>query len=302
MNKFTVGVYVPNNSFIHRLDVRIKLLSLVFIMALVFIYSGIEGYIYLTIFALVVFYFSKLRFNLIFNMLKPIYPMMVFLLLVTVFASEFNHKGLHFTTSDDWLDKSFNIGNFKFHLQSIWRTLYIIWRIFLMMTFTVILSSTSTPVELTLGLESLMKYLKYIKFPVHQVAMIISISLRFIPSLFEETIVISNSQASRGVDFKNGRIREKFKALTSLVIPIFISSFRKADDLANAMEARGYDPYASRTRYRQLKITTRDIFCLLFFSCFFALIICTNLSFKSANSPFYFLKWFDNLHLGEPIL
>ena len=127
-------------------------------------------------------------------------------------------------------------------------------RIFIMIISTTLLTSTTKPMSLAKGIEDLLLPLKLIKVPVHIIAMIISIALRFIPTLLEETQRIMKAQSSRGVDFKNGSIKSKVKALITLIIPLFVSSFTKAEELGNAMETRGYDPYAKRTRYRVLKI------------------------------------------------
>lgn len=131
-----------------------------------------------------------------------------------------------------------------------------------MIIITTILTSTTKPIDLTRGLEDLMLPLKIIKFPVHIIAMIIAIALRFIPTLLEESQRIMKAQASRGVDFKNGGPRAKVKSTVTLIIPLFVTSFSKAEDLGNAMETRGYDPYAKRTRYRKYSIKYFDIITL----------------------------------------
>jgi energy-coupling factor transport system permease protein len=119
---------------------------------------------------------------------------------------------------------------------------------------TTILTSSTKPLDLTLSLEDLMKPLKIIKFPVHIFAMIISLAIRSIPILFEEGMRIMNAQASRGVDFKHGKLAEKVRSLISLLIPLLVSAFQKAEDLSNAMEARGYDPHQKRTRFRKYQV------------------------------------------------
>jgi len=128
-----------------------------------------------------------------------------------------------------------------------------------MIITTTILTTTTQPLDLTLALEDLMMPLKLIKFPVHIISMIISIALRSIPTLFDEAGRILKAQASRGVDLKNGHFREKIKALVSLIIPLLVSAFQKAEDLAYAMDSRGYDPQGKRTRFRQFKINYKDI-------------------------------------------
>jgi energy-coupling factor transport system permease protein len=133
----------------------------------------------------------------------------------------------------------------------------------LMIMITTILTATTKPLDLTLGIEDLLAPFKRFKVPAHEIAMMISIALRFIPTLIEETDRIMKAQASRGVDLAEGKFKEKILAILSLIVPLFVSSFQRAEDLADAMEARGYVPQAPRTRYKQLKRTWRDNFMLL---------------------------------------
>jgi energy-coupling factor transport system permease protein len=132
-----------------------------------------------------------------------------------------------------------------------------------MISLTTILTTTTKPLDLTYGLESLMSPLKRVKFPAHEIAMTISIALRFIPTLLEEADKIIKAQASRGVDLAEGKLKDKITALISLIIPLFISSFQRSEELANAMEARGYDPAGVRTRYRILALKRRDVIALI---------------------------------------
>ena len=132
-----------------------------------------------------------------------------------------------------------------------------------MITVTTILTATTKPLELTLGIEELLSPLTRFKVPAHEIAMMISIALRFIPTLIEETERIIKAQSSRGVDFEKGKITEKINAIISLIVPLFVSAFQRAEDLANAMEARGYIPDGKRTRYKQLHIQFKDICALV---------------------------------------
>ena len=133
-----------------------------------------------------------------------------------------------------------------------------------MIELTMILTSTTKPLDLTYALEWYMTPLKVIKFPAHEVAMVISIALRFIPTLLDETTRIMKAQESRGVDFKHGKFSARLKAIVSLIIPLFISAFQRSEELADSMEARGYDPSAQRTRYRILKFHWKDLFSFAF--------------------------------------
>lgn len=156
-----------------------------------------------------------------------------------------------------WVWKDY--GYYAFSLFAVLRTTTLIIRIYIMILVTTLLTNTTKPILLTKALEDLMFPLKLLFVPTQIIAMIISIALRFIPTLLDEANRIMKAQAARGVDFKNGRLKEKTKSMITLVIPLFVTSFAKADDLANAMETRGYDPYEKRTRYRKMGINWLDI-------------------------------------------
>lgn len=134
-----------------------------------------------------------------------------------------------------------------------------------MITVTTILTSSTKPLDMTLGLEDLMSPLKLIRFPVHIISMIIVIALRMIPTLIEEAGRIMKAQASRGIDFRNGKFHEKVKSTVSLIIPLLVSAFQKAEELAYAMDARGYDPHGKRTRYRQYHLRYVDVIVFIVF-------------------------------------
>ena len=150
------------------------------------------------------------------------------------------------------------IGSFSIYSGAIIQTLYISIRLMLMIMITTLLTATTKPLDLTLGIECLLAPFKKIGVPAHEIAMMISIALRFIPTLIEETDRIIKAQTSRGVDMDEGSLKEKVMAVLSLIVPLFVSAFQKAEDLANAMESRGYAPGAERTRYKVLKWATRD--------------------------------------------
>ena len=182
--------------------------------------------------------------------MKPMLFMMIFLLVINVLVIK---------TGIPWIQW----GWFSIYSDAIYQTLYIVVRLLYMIIITTILTATTKPLDLTLGIEKLLKPLEKIKFPAHIIAMMISIALRFIPTLIEETQRIMNAQASRGVDLDNGSLKEKLMAILSLIVPLFISAFDRADQLANAMEARGYNPNAQRTRYKLLKMSSLDYIGLI---------------------------------------
>ena len=150
------------------------------------------------------------------------------------------------------------LGTFSIYSGAIIQTLYITIRLMLMIMITTLLTATTKPLELTLGIECLLAPFKKFGVPAHEIAMMISIALRFIPTLIEETERILKAQTSRGVDLDEGSLSVKVMAILSLIVPLFVSAFQKAEDLANAMESRGYAPGAKRTRYKVLKWAFRD--------------------------------------------
>jgi len=182
--------------------------------------------------------------------MKPMLFMLSFLLIINLLV----------VRSGDVL---ITIGSWNIYTDALTQTLYIVIRLALMIMITTILTATTKPLELTLGIEDLLKPFKVIGVPAHDIAMMISIALRFIPTLIEETQRIMKAQASRGVDMENGKLMEKVKAILSLIVPLFVSAFQRAEELAYAMEARGYIPSRPRTRYKQLKMHGKDVALLL---------------------------------------
>jgi energy-coupling factor transport system permease protein len=216
----------------------------------VFFDAGFIGYGVLSLLVIVMIFLSKMGVKQLIKAIKPMMFMIAFLMF-------FN---LLFLKTGDLL---FKIGIISIYSGAIKQTLYIAIRLILIIIMTTILTATTKPLDLTLGLESLLGPLKKVGFPTHIVAMMISIALRFIPTLLEETERIMKAQASRGVEFSEGTIKEKILAIVSLIIPLFISSFQRAEDLANAMESRNYNPEAPRTRYKQLKWRSTDTISLV---------------------------------------
>ena len=216
----------------------------------IFIPAGWYGYGIIAVVILFVVYLSKIKLKVIFKAFKPMIFMMCFLLVINVLSVK---KGTLLL----------DLGFLEIYSKAIIDTLYIIVRLLLMIMITTILTMTTKPLDLTLGIEYLLTPFKKIGVPAHEIAMIISIALRFIPTIIEETMRIMNSQKSRGVDFEEGKLKEKISAIISLIVPLFSVSLLRADELANAMEARGYVPQAPRTRYRRLKYERRDLILVI---------------------------------------
>lgn len=249
--KVSFGRYLPLNSIIHKVDPRIKLVVLISLIVSIFFNTGFTGYCIIGTFILLVFFTARLPISLLGRLLIPMSFIIVILFILNCFIIKSNpHNDIGVIWQWQFLTLSY---------RGIFSSIYIGLRIYLMIITTTILTTTTQPLDLTLALEDLMLPLKLIRFPVHIISMIISIALRSIPTLFDEAGRILKAQASRGVDLKNGHFKEKVKALVSLIIPLLVSAFQKAEDLAYAMDSRGYDPQGKRTRFRQYHIDFKDI-------------------------------------------
>ena len=249
LKDITLGQYFPGNTILHRLDPRTKiLLTVIFIVAL-FMAKQLVGYGILLLTLCILIAVSKIKPKVILKGLKPI-------LFIIIFTGILN---LFFTPGDiiwQW-------GFLKLTSQGIWSAVFMVLRISMLIVCTFLLTYTTSPILLTDGLESLMGPLKKIRVPVHELAMMMSIALRFIPTLIEETDKIMSAQKARGADFETGNLIQKAKALIPLLVPLFISAFRRADELAIAMECRCYHGGEGRTRLRQLKYKTPDVVAII---------------------------------------
>lgn len=251
MNNIALGKYIPLDSLIHKMDPRAKIGAMLLMMIAIFLPAGYIGYLIIGIAVLLVSQLAKLKLSFLWRAMKPMIFMLSFLLIINLLVVR---EG----------DVLFSIFGWDIYTKAITQTLYIVIRLALMIMITTILTASTKPLELTLGIEDLLKPFKVIGVPAHEIAMMISIALRFIPTLIEETQRIMKAQASRGVDMEDGKLVEKIRAILSLIVPLFVSAFQRAEDLAYAMEARGYIPNRPRTRYKQLKMYTKDYILLCF--------------------------------------
>lgn len=245
MNNIALGRYIPVDSWMHKIDPRFKLIGMLLMLVAIFLPSGWMGYAFLAVVLIIGLMVSKLKFKYIYKSFKPMLFMMIFLLVINTLMLKEGRV-------------VFEIGSFKVYSQALLQTAYIAIRLVLMITVTTILTATTKPLDMTLGIEDLLKPFTRFGVPAHEIALMISIALRFIPTLIEEAQRIMKAQSSRGVDFDEGSFKEKVSGILSLIVPLFVSSFQRAEDLADAMEARGYAPGAQRTRYKQLIIQSRD--------------------------------------------
>ena len=258
MNNLTFGRYSPYNTFTHKLDPRNKLFILVLLIVSIFLQFHIWSTTILISAAFLILFIlfmliSRVSFIQLFKSMKSMWFLIFFILVVYVFIpnNAYTHEWYRFNA------------HYAIYWDSLYQSGYIILRLILMISLTMVLTATTKPMDLTYAFEWYMTPLKVIRFPVHEIAMTLSIALRFIPTLLDETDRIMKAQASRGVDFNHGGLFKRFKAVISLIIPLFVSAIQRSEELSDAMEARGYDPRAKRTRYRRLTFSWRDIIGLL---------------------------------------
>lgn len=256
----TIGQYIPGDSFIHKLDPRVKImLSLLFIVNL-FIINNFWGYVFVVIFIFSTILISKLPLRYIYKGLKPIFFLLLITSLLNVFMTREGTVVFHWQF-------------IKIYDEGIKTAAFMILRLILLIIGTSVLTLTTSPIELTDGIERLLNPFKKIGVPAHELAMMMTIALRFIPTLMDETDKIMKAQMARGADFDGKNIFTKAKSLIPLLVPLFISSFRRADELAMAMEARCYRGGEGRTRMKILKFSSNDLIACLAFLLYSILII-----------------------------
>lgn len=245
MEKLIFGRYIPGNSFIHRLDPRAKLIGAIWFIIIIFLANNWLTYVLLTVFVLTAVKLSEISPKFFINGVKPL----IWLILFTVILQILFTSG-----STIW----FRFGPVIISQEGILNGVFIFMRFVLIIFMSTILTLTTMPLSLTDAIEYLLRPLAAVKVPVHEIALMLSIALRFVPTLMDETEKIMNAQRARGIDFGEGNIYQQMKAIVPLLIPLFVSSFNRAEELATAMEARGYKGGEGRTKYRKLSWESRD--------------------------------------------
>ena len=256
----TIGQYFPSDSPLHRLDARVKLvITLLYIVSLFLIKSFI-GYAFVIIALAIVIKVSKVTFKFMVKGLKSL----VFIIIFTALINVFTVKGGE-TLVTFW--------KLSITTEGVFFAIKMALRIILLIIGSSLLTLTTTPIKLTDGIEALLKPLSKIGVPAHDIAMMMTIALRFIPTLLDETDKIIKAQQARGADFDTGRLRDKARALVPILVPLFISAFRRADELAMAMESRCYNGGANRTRMNVMKVTSIDYTAIILFVVYWVVII-----------------------------
>ena len=245
LKDITLGQYFPGDSFVHRLDPRTKLLMLVVYIVALFTASNWISYCIVLVFLCISIWVSTIPLKSILGGMKP-------LVMILIFTGILN---LFFTPGETVLVSFWGI---SITLEGLVRAFFMVARILMLITGTFLLTYTTSPIALTDGLESLLGPLKVLRVPVHELSMMMCIALRFIPTLIEETDKIMSAQKARGADFESGNLMQRVKALVPILVPLFISAFRRADELATAMECRCYQGGEGRTKMKLLRYKRRD--------------------------------------------
>ncbi len=247
LNNISLGRYYPGQSVLHRLDPRVKLLAALLVMVVIFMVNDTLPMVSIGLLSIVLIILARVPFRLVISSLKPMLFILIFAFVLNLLTGQ---SGIV------WL----RLGPVVIYDQGVYTALRMAARLaFLILDTTVLLTLTTTPINVADAMENLLGPLKKIRFPAHEMAMMMSIALRFVPTLLEETDKIMKAQSSRGADYDTGGIISKARGLVSVLIPLFVSAFKRSEDLAVAMEARCYRGGEGRTRLKSLKYSPRDL-------------------------------------------
>ncbi len=246
----TLGQYFPGNSAIHRLDPRTKLLGMIAYIVIVFLIDSLPLFLLPAVFVLLTAMLAKLPLSYLVKSLKPIRLLLIFMFVINLFMVK---------TGDALIEWSF----IRITEGGVWQAVFITLRLILLLLGTSLMTLTTTPIALTDGMEKLLTPLSKLGFPAHELSMMMTIALRFIPTLIEEADKIMKAQMARGADFESGNLIRRAKSMVPVLVPLFISAFRRADELAMAMESRCYHGGEGRTRMHILKLRAPDGFAAL---------------------------------------
>ncbi len=246
MRDITLGQYVPGDSCIHRLDPRTKILLMIAYIALVFVVNNIIMFAVPLILVVTVLLLSKIGLSYIFKSIKPLRFLLIVMFILNLFFTKGEPLG-------DFFPLKF------MSLEGIRQSIFITLRLVFLVSGTSMMTLTTSPIALTDGLERLLSPLKIIKFPAHELALMMTIALRFIPTLMEEADKIKKAQLARGADFESGNLFKRAKSMIPILIPLFVSAFRRADELALAMESRCYHGGEGRTKMHQMRFHLSDL-------------------------------------------
>ncbi len=262
ISDITIGQYFPGNSIVHKLDPRMKIILIFLLIVSIFICKNIAGLGAIILFSVILVLISKIPFKTVLKSIKPL----VVIIILTAVLNIFYGKG----------EALVQLGKLKITADGIETAIFMAVRIITLVVISSLLTYTTSPTELTDALERLLKPLKLIKIDVHSIAMTMTIALRFIPTLIEEIEKIMSAQKSRGADLESGNLIHRAKALIPVLIPLFVSAFRRAGELAYAMECRCYHGGEGRTKMKVMKLSARDFLSLAAVIVFMVIIVLIN--------------------------
>lgn len=266
LNDVTFGQYYPTKSFVHNMDARAKIVLVIAYIVAIFLADNFYAMAAVALFLAVAVIFSRVPFGRVLRSVKMILFVIVFTAILNLF---FSATGEDAHVIWEW-------GILSLSWESVINMIFLALRLFLLVMGTAILTLTTTPVALTDGIESLLTPLKWVRFPVHELALIMSIALRFIPTLVDETNRIISAQKARGADFETGGLIKRAKAMIPVLIPLLVSAFRRAEELGDAMDARCYSGSKGRTKYKKLTFSWRDLVGLLLLAALIAGVVLLN--------------------------
>lgn len=258
----TIGQYFPGNSVIHKMDPRMKIVLTMFLIVLIFLCKNVVSLFLVVLCTFMLVLVSKIRLKTVLKSIKPLTVIIIITSLLNLF----------YGTGEPLVE----FWRLKITLNGIETAVFMAVRIITLVVISSLLTYTTSPTELTDSIERLLKPLKYLKVDVHSIAMTMTIALRFIPTLIEEIQKIMAAQKSRGADMESGGLIHRAKALIPVLIPLFVSAFRRANELAYAMECRCYRGGDGRTKMKVMKMTARDYIAFVIVAVFFAVIIILN--------------------------
>lgn len=264
LSDMTLGQYYPADSCVHKMDARVKILIALAFMVFIFCIGTVYGYVALFVFTVFMIAMSKIPVKFMLKAIKPIVFFVVFTAVLNILLTRSGTVLWHY-------------GFLTITVDGVLNAVYMMIRIVFLIMGTSLLTYTTSPIELTDGIERLLRPFSKIGLPSHELAMMMSIALRFIPTILEETDKIKKAQTARGADFESGNILKRAGALIPLLVPLFISAFRRADELAMAMECRCYHGGKNRTKMNEPHMGVRDLFGVLAFLIFATAVIVTNI-------------------------
>lgn len=249
-SNLSLGQYLPGNSCIHRLDPRTKIILMIIYIVIIFVVKNLWLFLLPAAFLILLILLAKVPLSYLKSAVKPMRFLLIFMFIINLLFTQGETTLVHF-----WI--------IRITKEGLLQAVYITLRLLLLVAGTSMLTLTTSPIALTDGLEKLLQPLRVFHFPAHELAMMMTIALRFIPTLIEETDRIQKAQMARGADFESGNLIKRAKSMIPILVPLFVSAFRRADELAMAMESRCYHGGEGRTRMRELHMGKSDVFAFL---------------------------------------